>query len=64
MQPKNDRRLAGLIEKRFLIFRHFGRFWSQILTLVMVKPGLIVKRLARKIHVRSPCHANAIYRLS
>ena len=42
--PENDRRLAGLIEKRFFIFRHFGRFWSQILTLVMVKPGLIVKR--------------------
>ena len=35
----------GLIQKLLLDYRHFGRFFGpQILTLVMVKRELIVKR--------------------
>ena len=45
MSPINDPKPAGPIKKRFLIFRHFGRFLApEILTFVLVKPVLLVKR--------------------
>ena len=60
VNPKAIQNRRGLSRNDSRFFDMLEGFGPQILTSVLVKPGLIVKRFDAKLHVRSPpYHANA-----
>ena len=63
--PENDPKPAELIQKRFLIIRHFGRFWSKKSALSDGQAGANGETFwPEKIRVHlTPCHASENFRL-